>query len=510
MPMKNVRGPLFCGIASLLLVLNSSAGMEKSPIPPQSEIVFQSSNAELNKAFEWAKQQALAYVFEGDPVGPWYEAALPGREAFCMRDVSHQSMGAHVLGLARHTRNMLMKFAENISESKDWCSYWEINRYDLPAPVDYVDDVQFWYNLPANFDVLDCCYRMYLWSGDRTYIEHPAFLNFYERTVNDYVERWDLGLDRIMTRQRIMNTRGRPDPNNRFQTNRGIPSYDEGGTDFTVALDQLAIQYAGYLAYARIQQHRGESEEADKFVAIAEDLKSLLNDKWWDGENKRYYSHSDTEYRLVQRGYSRAVPYYGAFDDGTKTNAVLDGLVGTLNETPPPMNVEGRSHLPQIFYRYGRPESAYEVLLSLTRDERREYPEVSFTVVGSFVTGLMGIEIEARPPTEALVWGHHVDQFVTTLPQLTEKTEWAELEHVSVRSNDISVRHEGTNKTTLTNNRGPSFLWKARFSGSYETLLVNGKSVKATEDELFSGGPKISWVRVTMGAGEAMTVEIPK
>jgi hypothetical protein len=65
----------------------------------------------------------LAYAFTGDPVGPWYEAALPGRQAFCMRDTAHQGLGAHMLGLAQYTRNMLYKFAENISKSKDWCSY---------------------------------------------------------------------------------------------------------------------------------------------------------------------------------------------------------------------------------------------------------------------------------------------------------------------------------------------------------------------------------------------------
>ena len=130
-------------------------------------------------------------------------------------------------------------------------------------------------------------------------------------------------------------------------------------------------------------------------------------------------------------------------------------------------------------------------------------------MVGSFVTGLMGIELEVHPPTEALVLGHHVDHFLTTLPQLTGKTAWAELEHVSVRTNDISVRHDGTKKTTVTNNHGPSFLWKARFPGTYETLLINREPVKATEDELFSGGPKISGVKITMGAGEKMTVEAP-
>jgi hypothetical protein len=508
--MKRVKPVVLFGLASWLLVLQQSVGQERSSSQtPPAKLVFQSSNPDLNKAFEWAKRQALAYAFEDDPVGPWYEAALPGREAFCMRDVSHQSMGAHVLGLARHTKNMLMKFAENISESKDWCSYWEINRYGLPAPVDYVNDVEFWYNLPANFDVLDCCYRMYLWTGDRVYIDHPVFLNFYERTVKDYVERWDLGLDGIMTRQRILNTRGRPDPKNRFQTNRGIPSYDEGGTDFTVALDQLAIQYAGYLAYARIHQHRGNLEEANEFLTKAKEMKAFLNDTWWDAGSKRYYSHMDLEHRLVHDDYATAVPYYGATDDGVKINAVVDGLVRTLSETPP-LHVEVQSHLPQIFYRYGRPEPAYEVLLELTQRDRREYPEVSFSVVGSFVTGLMGIELEARSPTEALVKGHHVDQILTTLPQLTSSTAWAELRHVPVRANDISVRHDGSQKTTLTNNRGPSFLWKARFMGTHETLLVNGEPFKATRDELFSDGPKISWVRVTMGAGEQMTVGIPK
>src|SRR5579872_6584521 len=40
------------------------------------------SDNDLAAAFAWARQQALAYAFSGDAVGDWYEAALPGREAF--------------------------------------------------------------------------------------------------------------------------------------------------------------------------------------------------------------------------------------------------------------------------------------------------------------------------------------------------------------------------------------------------------------------------------------------
>jgi hypothetical protein len=65
------------------------------------KITFTSDDPVLVKGFDWAKRQAMVYVHRGnDPVGHWYEAALPGRSAFCMRDVSHQLVGAQMLGLA--------------------------------------------------------------------------------------------------------------------------------------------------------------------------------------------------------------------------------------------------------------------------------------------------------------------------------------------------------------------------------------------------------------------------
>jgi len=45
--------------------------------------------------------QPMADVFDGDPAGPWYEAAEPGWEAFCIADTAHQAMGAHALELVR-------------------------------------------------------------------------------------------------------------------------------------------------------------------------------------------------------------------------------------------------------------------------------------------------------------------------------------------------------------------------------------------------------------------------
>ena len=52
--------------------------------PEHHEVALSSSDSRLVEGFAWAKAQALAYVSIGDPVGDWYEAALPGRQAFCI------------------------------------------------------------------------------------------------------------------------------------------------------------------------------------------------------------------------------------------------------------------------------------------------------------------------------------------------------------------------------------------------------------------------------------------
>ena len=45
----------------------------------QTDLNFTSDDPILNEGFQWAKAQALAYVFHHEPLGDWYEAALPGR-----------------------------------------------------------------------------------------------------------------------------------------------------------------------------------------------------------------------------------------------------------------------------------------------------------------------------------------------------------------------------------------------------------------------------------------------
>jgi len=496
-------------MAVLLLFIGCQTQQPKQDTASESDIiVFHSSNMELKKLFDWAKIQALAYAFDNDPVGLWYEASLPGREAFCMRDVSHQAMGAHILGLQNYTKNMLRKFAENISESKDWCSFWEIDRYGNPAWVDYYNDHSFWYNLPANFDVIDCCYRMYQWTGDRTYIEDTVFLNFYKHTVYDYIERWDLELDKIMERDRIMNMGDTTSGINRFQMARGIPGYDEGDPGFIVALDLIVTMQAGYRAYARMMELNGAAAEMVKFLKKAEEVRTLIETVWWDETEGHFYTNVNKDYQLSYFGPDHSIPYWNGTDDEEKMRAVMDEFVSKITDTPSD-RVEGLSHLSETLFRYGENQVAYDLLIRLMESSRKEYPEVSYTTVASIVNGLMGIEIEVYPPEKALTMGYYVDKYITTYPRLTPETDWAEIDNVFIRKNNIFVRHEGLTKTTLENKSGPSFIWKAVLPGNNEQFTVNGEPMKTNKSKLFAVDQEISWVLLTVGPGETFTVTIP-
>ena len=459
----------------------------------QSQLELRSSDTRLVQAFEWAKKQALAYVFDGDRVGPWYEAALPGRRAFCMRDVSHQAAGAQALGLAEYTHNMLRRFAENISASKDWCSYWEINYLNKPAPVDYINDQKFWYNLPANFDVIDASYRMYLWTRDRSYIEDPVFLNFYDRTVTDYVSRWDLSPDRIM--HRTIQVDGPP-------YFRGDPSYEESQADIILGVDLLAAQYAGYRSYAAIQKLRGNKEAADVYQKRASEVKFLVNTTWWNASGDYFYSFLDKDHKLQGKADADLL-YWDVADDGEKAKSAIASLLKRMPSEPAD-EVEPKSHYAEVLYKYGVPDPAYAEIMDLSRPGRvrQEYPEVSFSVIGAIVNGLMGVNID---PAESA--GDGSAMVVTTMPQLSKETHWAELRNVPVGTGTISIRHEGSKRTVFWNHGKDKLIWRAVFPGTFSKLMANGEALR-TESGMLHASKPITWIQIPVAAGMSASVQV--
>ena len=434
----------------------------------------------------WAKGQALDYVFpaavHGDPVGDWYEAALPSRFAFCMRDVSHQATGAHALGLAAFNRNMLGKFARGISASRDYCSYWEIDKWNRPAPVDYKSDKDFWYNLTANFDVLDACWRQFLWTGDAAYVTDPAFLEFYRLTVEEYIEAWDKDGDGI--------------PEHRPEYGyRGLGGYDEGpfSDRGLYGSDLIAAMARAFDSYGRIRQTLGNREDGDPFFERAEGLRKLYEEGWWSEEKGKYADGRVQGGALVHQDviWNGVFPlYFGFIPAGPRRDATLRRIIDAK-----PEGIEIESYLPEILYRYGEDEAAYARILALTdpAKERREYPEVPFAVVGAVATGLMGVRPDATVRT------------VETRSGLTTATPWAELRNLPVFDGLVDIRHEAKHSTTLTARSGREFVWRAVFEGVWDELTVDGVARKA-ERGVDEAGRAVSWVDVPMSAARKATV----
>ena len=425
----------------------------------KGKVCFYSDNKQLEKGFNWAKSQALEYVFEGDLVGDWYEAALPDRAAFCMRDVSHQSTGGQVLGLAGHNKNMLLKFAQGIAESRDYCSFWEIDKFYRPAPVDYTSDEDFWYNLPANFDVLDACWRMYLWTGDQQYIKSSDFTRFYDLTVTKYVETWDKDGDGILERAS-------------YNTRRGIASYDEGigYSKAKVMIDLIAIHACAYYSYASMLQLKGFDNESKEYFAKAKRLREHIRDKWWDHSNKRFFGALLEDGQMIHfddHSVASLPIYYDSVIDENQLRIELDNI-NNIQE----INVEGLSYIPGVFYRNGQLERAQKWLYKMIDPQlkRREYPEVSFSTLGYYAEGLMGVK-----PYSHL-------NIIETTPGLLEDTDWARLEKLPVFGGTITLEHT-KGKTSFENSIDREIIWKARFRGKVETIYLDGKPMAAEYEQ---------------------------
>lgn len=434
----------------------------------QSGVAFTSSDPELTQAWEWAKNTALSYVREGDAVGPWYEAALPGRDAFCMRDVSHQTSGAAVLGLEEENINMLYRFAENISESKDWCSYWEINKDNVPAPVDYKNDKDFWYNLPANFDVMDACFRMFMWTGDSSYLSDSVFLNFYDKTLNEYTEVWNLGALDILQRDRIMNLpEGATKENHHYYDKRGIPGYHEGaGGRMLLGIDQLAVQSAANNWY-NFKIMNGEKNS--RWENEAEYLQSIISNVFWDDDKKDFrtilYDDRSFDYSVGSgQDFSHMLLHYNALNDEVMINSILDHYSEHKNE----LIIEIASHMPDIFFRYGRPDEGIYMLKHLTNSstERREYPENPFSVIGAFATGLMGITPDAG------------GNYLITMSGLSDPEAWCSLSDLPVLGKKIDLTHYGQHTSVITNHSDKDIIWFPYLKGSQEEWYINEKPDK--------------------------------
>ena len=357
----------------------------------QSGVRFTSSDTALERAFAWAKMEALHFRGEpGDPVGPWYESALPPRYAFCMRDVSHQCSGAEILGMSAENKNMFTKFVSNISASKNWCSYWEINKWDKPAPADYKSDKEFWYNLVANFDLMNACWRLYAWTGDRAYIDSLPFTRFNAATVGPYIKEWVLSPDSLLTRPAHPNAPVPYDENEDFDRCRGLPSYGEAVRNQKMGVDLVAAMYRGLTTFAAIQRASGKATAAGQYERLAEKYRRRLEADWWDVQSSLYWTYYSNDGHFGRDEGENMLLWFDALQDSVRKRKTIEHMLIADS------NVESQSYFPYLLYREGYWDKAYACILHLAdaATERRDYPEVSYGVVEGVVQGLMGVSVQ--------------------------------------------------------------------------------------------------------------------
>ncbi|QNI38190.1 hypothetical protein [Edaphobacter albus] len=476
------------------VLLVSLAAVHLAPAQQQaatSPLGFTSSVPSLAQSFAWAKSQALEYSRTGvTTIGPWYEAALPGRNAFCMRDVSHQTGGAAALGLYTANKNMLRRFAQSAVESRDWAAYWEIDGEGRPSAADYISDTNFWFNLPANFDVLDASTRMWRWTGDDSYRYDPAFQRFFRITTSSYIKAWQLAPKTILHRPRIANRR---QAEGRFVQARGIPSYSEGTHDFIFGADLLAAEYRALNSFQEINVKN--TSLVKKMREDADAVQSLLERVAWSEHDAHYLGTIRKD--LSGYGSGDALVLYFA---AAKDPAHIRGALGYLSSPSywSQINIEEESYLPLILFRYGRNQTAYQVLtdLSAPHKQRREYPEVSYAVIEAIVSGVMGV-----------IPGTPSERFdLSTFSRLPENTDSATLTSLSIKKNQIDVTHKGTSSTSLKNNSGPLLRWRAQFPGNLAYLKVDGKRSPA-HHTITSEGLPISWTDIAVAPGATILVE---
>ncbi|MCF3108174.1 hypothetical protein LL912_05240 [Niabella sp. CC-SYL272] len=449
-----------------------------------------SSDTALQHSFYRARD--LAVSFRGspsDPVGPWYEAALPSRNAFCIRDVSHQCLPAEMLGMSAENKNILTRFVSNISESKDWCTYWEMNRSGQPAPEDYRNDREFWYNLNANFELIDACWRMYLWTGNTCYVTEPAFRTFFDLTVTRYLERWKLQVDSLLTRPVYLNA---PVPfNNKdyFHRCRGLPSYYEAIHDVKMGIDLVAAIYRGLMSYAAMNTVWKQEQRAALYRQKAEAYRKQLEATWWNSTNNRYHTYYSGGGVFGTGEGETYLLWYNALTDSSRIRHTIQHLLSTR------WNVENRSYLPYQLARYGYGKQAYENILFLANPatERHDYPEVSFGVIEGLVQGIMGVSADARENRITTLYNHPSGDTCT-------------LKNLPVLSSHIGIRHWNKG-STFVNNGHSVIYWRAGFRGTGHSIRVNGKSKKAVQQPII-GGPPFFYTDIAVAPGATVTAAI--
>jgi hypothetical protein len=329
--------------------------------------------------------------------------------------------------------------------------------------------------IPETFELTQRAAEQYRWTGDRAYLDDPALKDYYANSVGPFVSAHDPDGNGVA---------GEAGSGDIFQ---GVTSYNENGERLLESGDAIGSQYQALLAAASL----GDAGAAQR----AADLRAYFTTHWWSASAGRYIRGFNAAGPLTDFGKENSwfMPMKGITEPGPRTDAYLDFVDASVSALAP-FNIEAYTYLPDVFFPYGRDETAWK-WLKYTLASRAPYPEVSYTAIAQAVGGLLGVDADA--PADR----------VTTLSHLPAEIGWLKVGSIPVGTHEVAVRQEGTGSTTLTHESGSgSLTWRATFAGDHPWVHVNGQprhTRSATEN-----GRAVSYVDVGVAAGATATVTV--
>ncbi len=395
-------------------------------------LTVSADNPLVEDAFGWARKRALDWVQTGAAPGnlPSYWAGYPSRPMFYARDVCHQAVGAHLLGLDAENFAMFRHFARSATPGRKWYPLWAFHFDGRIAALDYHHDEHFVREIPAVFDLTYRALEQYDWTGDRDWLDDADLSAYYRHSIGEFVDAHDSDGD------------GVPEASGTGDIFVGTATYNEREAPLVVAGDGLALQYA-------VLRKLGHHHRAER-------IQATFLDDWWNGEQfarGRTKDGLDFGWGLESHWF---IALFGLSGTGERAERFLDYLETQL-ERQPPDNIEAFSYLPEVFFRYRRDESAWRWIRHLI-DSRDDYPEISFTVVQHLVAGLLGLRPDAA--SASLTIDSHLPAAIGRLTA----------DHVRVGEWDLRISQEARHTTEITVHSGPGPLTVTVGSAGSHTL----------------------------------------
>ncbi|MBE5817915.1 MAG: hypothetical protein E7312_02560 [Clostridiales bacterium] len=473
---------------------------------------------ELKEVFDWSVVKAHEYVATDrifpidhtDRVAksiPCYWAGYRTRHAFYIRDFVHQADGAWLLGLDEENYRMMEAFVRSATKERGYFALWALCFDGSPYYGDYKSDDSFVREIPSQFELVECIYKLYLKTGDKRYLSDEMF-DFCTRMVTTFVETLDTDKNGV--------------PEGLGHHESISCTYDERGDEedaYFEAGDGIGCQYQAYLAYAGLCKARGDCRSYEIWMDKAEELKRYFNDEWSvvNGDKDSTFAHAilmkDKSKKL--QGFAKEtsvfMPLKLVTEAGKRTSAYLDlinaGQGTGIGFPGANSNIEGYTYYPDLYFLYNRVDDAWKWMRYIM-DHRHDphesprqgpncyYPELSYTFVSHVVQGLMGVSVNVP------------DNSITTLSKLPNDIRYLNLKEQKMGNNTVTIMHFGRQYSSLSNLEGEDITWNIQFEGIHDHIAVDIDGFDGECEVKYINGAPVTCITVTVKANHTVTAHV--